>query len=413
MQPRSRPSSTTRRRRTSPTPSRRWSAPGTALQGVGGVLRSGIGALQSGAARDRQGGVAANGAALEPDHNERGAVRPDRHAARQPRQAGSDRRGAAAAGAHLYPLSPRRRRPRRGGQEADGRDQRALAHLGTAFSHHLLGDEQDWFMELADTDFAGLSDSFVAAARAAATERDMPGKAIVTLSRSSVEPFLKSSSRRELREKAYKAFTARGDNGNPNDNNETILEILKLREESAKLLGFPTFAAYRLEDSMAKTPEAVRGLLERVWKPAPGPGDAGSRRPAGAGRAGGRQLCPRPMGLALLRRKAAPGQSQFRRRRHQAVPRARPHDRGGVRLRHAAVRRQLHRAQGCPGLAPGRAGLGGQGQRRPLQGAVLWGLFCPALEALGRLDDVLARPAEARRRGSTPGHQCLQLLQGR
>src|SRR5882672_6395199 len=78
-----------------------------------------------------------------------------------------------------------------------------LAHLGTAFSHHLLGDEQDWFMELAETDFAGLSDSFVAAARAAATERGMPGKAIVTLSRSSVEPFLKSSSRRELREKAY------------------------------------------------------------------------------------------------------------------------------------------------------------------------------------------------------------------
>src|SRR5450631_904603 len=143
-----------------------------------------------------------------------------------------------------------------------------LAHLGTAFSHHLLGDEQDWFMELAETDFAGLSDSFVAAARAAATERGMPGKAIVTLSRSSVEPFLKSSSRRELREKAYKAFTARGDNGNANDNNETILEILGLREESARLLGFPTFAAYRLEDSMAKTPEAVRGLLERVWKPA-------------------------------------------------------------------------------------------------------------------------------------------------
>ena len=96
----------------------------------------------------------------------------------------------------------------------------------------------------------------------------MAGKAIVTLSRSSVEPFLKSSARRDLREKVYKAFTARGDNGNANDNNATIVEILKLREESAKLLGYPTFAAYRLEDSMAKTPDAVRGLLERVWKPA-------------------------------------------------------------------------------------------------------------------------------------------------
>jgi peptidyl-dipeptidase Dcp len=143
-----------------------------------------------------------------------------------------------------------------------------LAHLGTAFSHHLLGDEQDWFMELGEADRGGLSESFIADAKAAAEERGMPGKAIVTTSRSSMEPFLKSSSRRDLREKAYKAFTARGDNGNANDNNDTIVEILKLREESAKLLGYPTFAAYRLEDSMAKTPEAVRGLLERVWKPA-------------------------------------------------------------------------------------------------------------------------------------------------
>jgi peptidyl-dipeptidase Dcp len=143
-----------------------------------------------------------------------------------------------------------------------------LAHLGTAFSHHLLGDEQDWFMEIGEGDIDGLPESFVAAARAAAEERGMAGKAIVTTSRSSMEPFLKSSTRRDLREKAYKAFTARGDNGNANDNNATIVEILQLREESAKLLGFPTFAAYRLEDSMAKTPEAVRGLLERVWKPA-------------------------------------------------------------------------------------------------------------------------------------------------
>jgi peptidyl-dipeptidase Dcp len=143
-----------------------------------------------------------------------------------------------------------------------------LAHLGTAFSHHLLGDEQAWSMELGEDDRAGLSDSFVAAAKAAAEDRGMAGKAIVTLSRSSVEPFLKSSSRRDLREKVFRAFAARGDNGNANDNNATIVEILSLREETAKILGFATYAAYRLEDSMAKTPEAVRGLLERVWKPA-------------------------------------------------------------------------------------------------------------------------------------------------
>jgi peptidyl-dipeptidase Dcp len=143
-----------------------------------------------------------------------------------------------------------------------------LAHLGTGFSHHLLADEQDWVMELGDNDRAGLSDSFIATAQAAAEERGLAGKAIVTTSRSAVEPFLKSSARRDLREKVYKAFIARGDNGNANDNNATIVEILKLREESARILGYPTYAAYRLEDSMAKTPEAVRSLLERVWKPA-------------------------------------------------------------------------------------------------------------------------------------------------
>jgi peptidyl-dipeptidase Dcp len=143
-----------------------------------------------------------------------------------------------------------------------------LAHLGTGFSHHLLGDEQEWFIELGEGDVSGLPDSFVASARAAAEERGMAGKAIVTLARSAVETFLKTSARRDLREKVFKAFAARGDNGNANDNNETIVEILALREESARILGFPTYAAYRLEDSMAKTPEAVRGLLERVWKPA-------------------------------------------------------------------------------------------------------------------------------------------------
>src|ERR1700741_2009795 len=143
-----------------------------------------------------------------------------------------------------------------------------LAHLGTGFSHHLLGDEQEWSMELGEEDLSGLPDSFVASASAAAEERGMAGKAIVTLARSAVETFLKTSARRDLREKVFKAFAARGDNGNANDNNETIVEILALREESARILGFPTYAAYRLEDSMAKTPEAVRSLLERVWKPA-------------------------------------------------------------------------------------------------------------------------------------------------
>src|SRR5512138_2069326 len=83
-----------------------------------------------------------------------------------------------------------------------------LAHLGTGFSHHLLGDEQEWFMELGEGDLSGLPDSFVASAKAAAEERGTAGKAIVTLARSAVETFLKTSARRDLREKVFRAFTA-------------------------------------------------------------------------------------------------------------------------------------------------------------------------------------------------------------
>ena len=138
-----------------------------------------------------------------------------------------------------------------------------------------------------------------------------------------------------------------------------------------------------------------------------------SRRLAGAGGGGGRQFRAGAVGLALLRRKAAAGQSQFRRRRDQALSGARPHDRCRLRLRHPAVRPELLRAQGYSGLASGRAGLGSQGPRRQAQGAVLWRLLRAALEALRRLDDLAARPAEARRRGRAPDHQCLQFLQGR
>src|SRR5258705_9235814 len=126
-------------------------------------------------------------------------------------------------------------------------------------------------MELGEADRDGLPDSCIAAARAAAGERGMEGKAIVTLSRSSVEPFLKSSGRRDLREKVYKAFVARGDNDNANDNNAIVVEILGLREESARLLGFPAFAAYRLEASIAQTPGRPPALRARASEPTPAP----------------------------------------------------------------------------------------------------------------------------------------------
>ncbi len=144
-----------------------------------------------------------------------------------------------------------------------------LASLGTAFSQNVLADEQSYTMELdGEADLAGLPDFVRDAAAAAAEERGMKGKHVITLQRSSVEPFLQFSSRRDLREKAFRAWIARGDNGNKTDNKAIIAETMALRSERAKLLGYPTFAHYRLDDAMAKTPEAVRGLLEKVWKPA-------------------------------------------------------------------------------------------------------------------------------------------------
>ena len=142
-----------------------------------------------------------------------------------------------------------------------------LAELGTAFTQNLLADEAGWFMELAEADLEGLPEFVVKSARAAGEEKGADGP-VITLSRSLIVPFLQFSPRRDLREKAFAAWAARGANGGKTDNREIAAEILALREERAKLLGYESFAAYKLETEMAKTPDAVRGLLMDVWGPA-------------------------------------------------------------------------------------------------------------------------------------------------
>ena len=144
-----------------------------------------------------------------------------------------------------------------------------LATLGTSFSQNVLADEQGYALVLdGEDDLAGLPDFVRAAARMAAEERGLDGKHVITISRSSVEPFLQFSARRDLREKIFRAWIARGDGGGATDNKAIIAEMVALRAERARLLGYPTFAHYRLDDAMAKTPEAVRALLDRVWPPA-------------------------------------------------------------------------------------------------------------------------------------------------
>src|SRR5664279_5676908 len=140
-----------------------------------------------------------------------------------------------------------------------------LASLGTQFGQNVLADEKAYALVLEEGDLAGLPDFARAAARAAAEERDHAGKYAITLARSSCESFLQFSSRRDLREKIFQAWIKRGENGGATDNRATIAEMVALRAERAKLLGFATYADYRLDDQMAKTPQAARNLLDEVW----------------------------------------------------------------------------------------------------------------------------------------------------
>ncbi|MBP1885557.1 M3 family metallopeptidase [Sinorhizobium mexicanum] len=144
-----------------------------------------------------------------------------------------------------------------------------LAGLGAKFGQNVLADEKNWALFLTSEDeLAGLPEFLKDAMAAAARERGEDGKYAVTLSRSIIEPFLTFSDNRELREQAFRAWTARGENGGETDNRGIIAETLALRAEKARLLGYENFAALKLDDTMAKTPDAVNGLLMQVWEKA-------------------------------------------------------------------------------------------------------------------------------------------------
>lgn len=144
-----------------------------------------------------------------------------------------------------------------------------LASLFTQFSQNVLADEEQRYLLLEnEIDLAGLPPGERAGAQAEAASRGFPGRWLIANTRSSVEPFLTYSTRRDLREKVWRTFVDRGDNGDAHDNNDIISEILRLRAERAKLLGYATHAHWRLENSMAKTPERAMELMLAVWPPA-------------------------------------------------------------------------------------------------------------------------------------------------
>ena len=150
-----------------------------------------------------------------------------------------------------------------------------LSELNTAFSQNVLADEKAFQLVLeSEDDLKGLPDFVRQAAAQAASDRGLSGKYVITLSRASIEPFLEFSERRDLREKAYNAYVARGENEGASDNRLLIPEILALRAERAKLLGFETYADFQIADAMAKTPANARRLLNNVWQRAKEKADA-------------------------------------------------------------------------------------------------------------------------------------------
>lgn len=143
-----------------------------------------------------------------------------------------------------------------------------ISSLTTEFGQNQLNDTRQFKLVLEEKDLDGLPTSAREAAAAQAAAQGMKGKYVFTLQRSSVEPFLQFSSRRDLREKAFNGWAKRGDNGNEFDNNTIVAEIVKLRVKRAKLLGYKHHSDFVLSNTMAETPEAAMDLLAKVWKPA-------------------------------------------------------------------------------------------------------------------------------------------------
>lgn len=140
-----------------------------------------------------------------------------------------------------------------------------LAELHTKFSNNLLADEEGYVTYLTEAETAGLPDSFKASAKAEAESRGKTGQYAITNTRSSMDPFLTYATNRPLREKVWRTYYSRGDNGDANDNNALIAKILQLRHERVKLMGYATYADWQLKDNMAKSPAEAEALMQAVW----------------------------------------------------------------------------------------------------------------------------------------------------
>ena len=287
-----------------------------------------------------------------------------------------------------------------------------LASLSTQFCQNVLGDEEDWILPLTQAQMAGVPQSICDAAASKAAMLKIEQPFAITLSRSSVEPFLQYADDRALREQLFRAWTARGDNDNTRNNKAVMGEMLELRSRRATLLGYENFAAFKLDDSMAGTPAKARALLEEVWEPARlrALQERDALQDFIARDGGNFRLAPwdwRYYAEKLRQEKYDFDEAQLKPYFQFEQP-----DRSRLLYRATLVRPQLPRTPRHAGLSSRCAGVG-SAARGCRDRAVLWRLFRPSRQAERRLDVQLPRPGGGQRASAAHHPEQLQFCEKR
>ena len=362
------------RRRRSPTPSRRWNAPARRCRGSAGC--SGTSPAATPTTRCRR--SSANGRRSSPPTSPASPPMPRCSGASTNSTRRRDSLGLDAEQTQV--LDKTWKAFVRSGARLEGAAKERYkeltqqrARLTTQFGQNVLADEKAFKLVLdGEADLAGLPAFVRDAAAGAAAERGLDGEHVITLSRSLIEPFLTFSTRRDLREQAWKAWVSRGENGGATDNRAVIAESRRTADRDrppARLQdAMPTSASTRRWPRRRRTSATCStGSGSRAWR-ARAPRAAKLQAMAAKRR---RQHHDRAVGLAVLRREGPRRRVRSRRGRDQAIPAARPHDRGRIPYRDPAVRRHLQGAPRRSGLSSRRPRLRSHGPAGPPRRAVL------------------------------------------
>jgi hypothetical protein len=287
-----------------------------------------------------------------------------------------------------------------------------LATLYTEFSQNVLADEASYILLEGEADLAGLSDALRSSAAAAAEGAGHKGKWAILNTRSSVEPFLTYSDRRDLREKVWRAFASRGDNNDSHDNKKNIAEIVRLRDERAKLLGYKSHAHWRLEMSMAKTPERATELMQALWKPAVArvAEEVADMQALADGLGHGIRI--EAWDYRYYAEKVRKERYDLNEAEITRTCSSRSCARRCSGSRASSSASTSRRSTPCRSTT-GCARVGGEGRQGQARRALLFRPLRAAAQAIGRVDERLPQPGALRGRSDDPRLQQLQLREGR